>query len=154
MIDSKSISAAARTINQSFAADPLIRWLRPHAAPWGENDAQSMRWQRRRVTRALAEGSVIGLWGSRPVSSAQAQSMTAPIKNSHQKSTVPSLDDSYAAVAIFEFPARSWREKISRLISSLWVWLLDFAYPVPDPGSDENVYIPLHLRLNVLPIFK
>ncbi|OJI89134.1 hypothetical protein ASPTUDRAFT_206115 [Aspergillus tubingensis CBS 134.48] len=54
-----TISAVGNTITISFAQDPLIKWLRPHAPPWTKYNAEICNWQYRRVQRAVAEGIVL-----------------------------------------------------------------------------------------------
>ena len=148
MTDSKQIMAAARTINQSFTADPLIRWLRPNARPWAENDAQSMKWQYRRVKRALAEGSVIGFSACNINKSAHAEPTKAAGDDAYRKHTSSSPLDSYAAIAIFEFHQHGWKERMGRFSPSAWMWLLDRICPVADPGSDDKVLAPfLHSNM-------
>lgn len=66
--DSQAISAAARCISLAFSSDPLICWLRPGAVPWGRLGAETMKWQERRVRRALADGYVLALRGVPPPS--------------------------------------------------------------------------------------
>ena len=58
-VDPVAISAAARCISLSFSTDPFIGWLRHGAAPWGPLNADTRRWQERRVKRALTEGVVM-----------------------------------------------------------------------------------------------
>ncbi|RAH47198.1 GNAT family N-acetyltransferase [Aspergillus brunneoviolaceus CBS 621.78] len=134
--DLRSVSAVAHTISLSFSNDPLIRWLRPAAAPWMRQHTSTFNWQYRRVQRFISEGLV---FQSAPVhqiahlfpSNRQVSQNSAVIQK------IPnSRDEKDAGVAIMLYPpSRQIKWTIGRLLLIAKVWFLDLISPVTDNGA-------------------
>ncbi|PYI21440.1 GNAT family N-acetyltransferase [Aspergillus japonicus CBS 114.51] len=136
-IDLRSVSAVAHTISLSFSNDPLIRWLRPAAAPWMRQHTSTFNWQYRRVQRSISEGFV---FQSAPVH--QIAHLFPPNRGASDSSAfikkIPDCHDEMdAGVAIMLYPpSRQSRWTIERLILTVKVWFLDLVSPVTDDGAN------------------
>jgi hypothetical protein len=151
-----SIPAIARTVHHAFSSDPLIRWLRPSAVPWVQQDTGIWSWQYRRIQRIILEGQVFRS------GSVEQMAQQYPRRGKYQESTerphtalatlpdkepttslldedfVSSSDDAGAVVFLFPPPAHlSW--SIRRLWLACKLWLLDYLTPAHDSGVREKV---------------
>lgn len=152
-IDQKSIAAAANTINRSFSCDPLIQWLRPNGLAWECLDAQTCKWQRRRIQQALCQGIVLQSACVQDIrekmavlSKANPPQLKTPavdaaaldITNGERKKEVPECLDSGAVIILFP-PMKHIKWSFSRLMLACKVWLLDWIDPATDKGTDSSV---------------
>jgi hypothetical protein len=133
----------------------LIRWLRPNAVPWGQQDTDTWSWQYRRIQRIIYEGQVfksdsVGKLakqypqrGNLPESTkntntAVALSEKEPTTFLHDQTLASSADDAGAVVFLFPPPGQSsW--SILRLWLACKLWLLDRFMPAHDSGVREKV---------------
>ena len=139
-LDPLSISAVAQTITISFVGDPLIRWLRPRAAPWSTQQHETNKWQYRRVQQALLEGIVLR--------STPATQLAQDIPTGGQQKNIPASicgmndrDEGPAAGTVaFLFPPKSrQRWTLGKLVLAVKLWFLSWLDPVSDNGADEKV---------------
>ena len=144
-----------RTIHHAFYSDPLIRWLRPNAAPWVQQDTGTWSWQYRRIQRIIFEGQVFasGCVGQMAKQYPHRQRYQEPTKNADAAvATLPekepttslhdeefaSRDDAGAVVFLFPPPGHlSW--SIPRIWMACKLWLLDHFIPAYDSGAREKV---------------
>jgi hypothetical protein len=151
--DQKSIAAAANTINRSFSRDPLIQWLRPNGLAWECLDAQTCKWQRRRIQQALCQGIVLQSACVQEIrekmavlSKANPPRLKTPavdaaaldITNGERKKEAPECLDSGAVIILFP-PKKHIKWSFSRLMLACKVWLLDWIDPATDKGTDSSV---------------
>lgn len=151
--DQKSIVAATNTISLSFSRDPLIQWLRPDGCGWEYLDAQTCKWQRRRIQRALCQGIVLQSASVQDIRSKMALLSknkppqpnisalnvdTFDIANMEREKQPPGLSDSGAVVILFP-PRKYTKWSFSRLMLTCKVWLLDGIDPAIDKGTDSSV---------------
>ncbi|RAL07397.1 GNAT family N-acetyltransferase [Aspergillus homomorphus CBS 101889] len=135
--DLRSISAVAHTVSLSFSNDPLIRWLRPAAAPWVRKQTDTFNWQYRRVQRFISEGIVF-----RSAPAPQVARLFPPKGMSLRdqalaKEATDLHEEEDAGVAIMLHPPQSQSKwTLSRLLLAAKVWLLDFIIPVTDNGAN------------------
>ncbi|KAB8264782.1 putative GNAT family N-acetyltransferase [Aspergillus pseudonomiae] len=138
-LDPPSVSAVAQTITLSFVGDPLIRWLRPSAAPWSTQEHETNKWQYRRVQQAILEGIVL-----RSTSAPQlAQEFPAC---SQQKGLPASLgeinsghDGPDAGTVALLFPPKNQQTwKWNKIALAVKLWFLSWLDPVSDNGADEK----------------
>ncbi|KAL3457554.1 hypothetical protein BJX64DRAFT_293044 [Aspergillus heterothallicus] len=144
-----SISSVASTVTSSFTCDPLIKWLRPHAAPWATDQLNTNKWQRRRIQTAIAKGVVLR---SPPVSKLRQSDpvrAAVPGEGTTDKSGAltgvddvgESSKDTGAAVILYPPPGRlQWTVK--RFILMCKLRLLDIFNPVTECGTDAQVGVP------------
>lgn len=135
--DSTSILEAARTVSLAFSQDPLIRWLRPCGKPWDKLDSSSMRWQRRRLRRAIHEGMVLRLTDS----GGQRFKEQKSVLDSERPVGEAGLQRSrqFGAIAVLSPPQRRMGSKLSRMWSWAQLRFLDIVDPVEDEGADLTV---------------
>ncbi|KAJ0415428.1 hypothetical protein BJY00DRAFT_327055 [Aspergillus carlsbadensis] len=144
--DPKSISAVANTITLAFANDPLIKWLRPLAPVWTSDQADTYRWQYRRVRRAIAEGIVLQ---SESVPEEYQQSLLPTGSRSNSTAALGSHTsgddrglsngDRDAETAVLLFPPKSRRKwTLSRRVLIVKLWLLDMFDPVAEKGTSPQ----------------
>ncbi|KAE8382453.1 putative GNAT family N-acetyltransferase [Aspergillus bertholletiae] len=137
--DPSSVSAVAHTITLSFVSDPLIRWLRPNAAPWSSEQSSTRKWQYRRVQQAILEGVVLR---SRPASQL-AQELAVSRQRLGLPTSTREIDDrnggsEAGAVALLFPPKRRETWALSRMVLAAKLWLLSWFDPVSDNGADEK----------------
>ncbi|OGM45339.1 GNAT family N-acetyltransferase [Aspergillus bombycis] len=138
-LDPSSVSAVAQTITLSFVGDPLIRWLRPSAAPWSTQQHETNKWQYRRVQQAILEGIV--LRSTSPLQLAEG----FPTR-SQQKDPPTSIGEinggnngSGAGTVALLFPPKNrqtWTWK--KITLAVKLWFLSWLDPVSDNGADEK----------------
>ncbi|KAJ5090616.1 hypothetical protein N7532_009300 [Penicillium argentinense] len=144
----RSLATTARTVDLAFAADPLIRWLRPYAAASSQPDSTALKWQYRRVQSIMAHGTVLisahvgQMMHEFPITKKEAvasqDSDTTPGKTAQLvcSEQVKSAEGQDAGAVVFLFPPKKQLDwSFSRLLMKCKVWALDLLDPVCDEGS-------------------
>lgn len=139
-LDPSSISAVAQTITLSFVGDPLIRWLRPSAAPLSTQQHETTKWQYRRVQQAILEGIVLR---STPVTQLAQEFPT----RSQQKDPLTSIieindgkEGPEAGTVALLFPPKNRQTwTLSKMVLAVKLWFLSWFDRVSDHGADEKV---------------
>ncbi|KAK4862523.1 hypothetical protein LT330_002656 [Penicillium expansum] len=140
------IPAIARTVHLAFSSDPLIRWLRPNAAPWAEQDTGRWSWQYRRIQRIMLGGEVFKSADVRemakdyPTNGRDQLSTETPVSPDaalSKKDPETSLhEDDDAGAVVFLFPPsgrKPW--SLSRIWLACKLWLLNCLAPAHDSGA-------------------
>ncbi|PIG89344.1 GNAT family N-acetyltransferase [Aspergillus arachidicola] len=136
--DPSSISAVAQTITLSFVGDPLIRWLRPSAAPWSTQQHETTKWQYRRVQQAILEGIVLR---STPATQLAQEFPTRSQQDPLTSVTEINDDKEWpgaGAVALL-FPPKSRQTwTLNKMVLAVKLWFLSWFDRVSDNGADEK----------------
>lgn len=101
-----------------------------------------MKWQERRVKRALADGYVLACHSVSPPS--KGEILSSPLDrmlltDAGHVSATEFLEESCAAVATIQPVRPSWGWSLRAILPRLWLWLAEWIDPVHDLGADEDV---------------